>query len=75
MQIDIYQVPLSLSLVVKSAHSPKKKKKKKREKEKKKKPLIWKISFVLFVKIFGTLNGILNIPLDRLGCSISWNTF
>lgn len=72
MQIDIYQVPLSLSLMVKSAHSPKKKKK---EKVKKKKPLIWKISFVLFVKIFGTLNGILNIPLDRLGCSISWNTF
>ena len=72
MQIDIYQVPLSLSLMVKSAHSPKKKK---REKVKKKKPLIWKISFVLFVKIFGTVNGILNIPLDRLGCSISWNTF
>ena len=33
MQIDIYQVPLSLSLVVKSAHSPKKKKKKKRERK------------------------------------------
>ena len=65
MQIDIYQVPLSLSLMVKSAHSPKKKKKKKR-KEKKKKLLIWNISFVLFVKIFGALNGILNIPLDRL---------
>ena len=32
MQIDIYQVPLSLSLMVKSAHSPKKKKKRK-EKE------------------------------------------
>ena len=73
MQIDIYQVLLSLSLTVKSAHSPKKKRE--REKEKKKKPLIWKISFVLFVKIFATLNGILNIPLDRLGCSISWNTF
>lgn len=33
MQIDIYQVPLSLSLMVKSAHSPKKKKRESKEKE------------------------------------------
>ena len=38
MQIDIYQVPLSLSLVVKSAHSPKKKKKKERERKEKETP-------------------------------------
>lgn len=53
MQTDIYQVLLSVSLTVKSAHCPKKRKK----------PLIWKIFFILFVKIFCTLEGIVHMPV------------